>query len=170
MKHATLLCAAALLAASAARAEFALEVDNPRFRVLVPNLPPVKMEPHPSHKEHPNLRLIGVDGPWLVTLNTPDADAGMKPQECANVIATAIPKRSGGLSQEHIRKARLDPNTFIAAYVLPRKAGQMQLNAHLISAAGGAHCVELHVAMVTASKQAAEEWMKTFAGARIEPK
>lgn len=171
MKSKAPLCAAAALAACfAAHAEFSVEVDAPGVRVVIPELPQVKMEPHPSHAQHANLRLIGVDGPYMVTLNTPDADAGMKPQQCANIIAGALTKRPGVPSQENITKSRLDPNTYAAMYVVPKKGGQMQLNAHLISAGGGTHCVELHIATLAGSKDEAQAWFRKVATARIEAK
>ncbi len=171
MKFKAHLCAAAALAASfAAHAEFSLEVDAPAVRVVIPELPQVQMEAHPSHKEHANLRLIGVDGPYMVTLNTPDADAGMKPQQCANIIAGALSKRPGVPHQDRITRSRLNPDTFAAMYVVPKKGGQMQLNAHLISAGGGTHCVELHIATLAASEAEAQAWFRKVAGGRIEPK
>jgi hypothetical protein len=170
MKFQTLVFAAALAASFAARAEFSLDVDAPDVRVVVPSLPQVKMDPHPAHAEHANLRLIGVEGNYMLTLNTPDADAGMKPQQCADIIASALTKRPGVPPQENIIKTKLDANTFAAMYVVPKKAGQMQLNAHLISAGAGTHCVEFHVAKVTSSREEVQAWVQTFAGARIEPK
>lgn len=170
MRCTAFLCAALLAAPLAAHAEFSVEVDAPAVRVVVPGLPQLKMDAHPSRAEHPNLRLMGMDGPYLVTLNTPDADAGMKPQQCANSIAGALARRPGAPAPETVTRTRLDANTFAALYVLPRKAGHMQLNAHLISAGGGTHCVELHVAMVTSSREEAQAWIGKFAGARIEPK
>jgi hypothetical protein len=169
MKYTKLLCLAAFAVAPLAHAEFKLDLDHPQIRVIVPSMPPVKMDPHPAHKEHVNLRLMGVEGPWLVTLNTPDADAGMKAQDCANVIASALPKRPGVPPQDQIYKNKLDPNTFIAAYVAPRKNGAMQLNAHLISASGK-FCVEFHAAKVTESLEEAKTWFQSFKGAKIESK
>lgn len=167
MKYAKATCLAALALATAAHADFKLDMKAPQFRVIVPSLPQVKMDPHPAAKEHPNLRLLGVEGPWLLTLNTPDADAGMKPQDCANVIASSLPNRPGVPPQDQIYKNKLDPNTFIAAYVAPRSHGNMQLNAHLISQVGK-NCVEFHIAKVTDDKKEAEGWFKSFKGAKIE--
>jgi hypothetical protein len=167
MKQARMLILAALAAAPLAHAEFVLDVDNPQFRVIVPSIPQMKMDPHPGHKEHPNLRLMGIDGPWLLNVNTPDADPGMKAQDCAQAIASALPKRPGVPPQDQIYKNKLDPNTYIAAYVAPRKAGQMQLNAHLISQVGK-YCVEFHAAKVTDSLEEAKVWFKSFKGAKIE--
>lgn len=167
----SLACAALAAACSTlAHAEFTLDVDAPHFRVIAPNLPPVKMAEHPSHKQHPNLRLIGVDGPYLLTVNTPDADKGMTAQDCANVIAGALPRRPGAPPQEHIVKRKLDANTFAAMYVVPKNGGQMQMNAHLITAAGGDHCVEFHAAKITDRQEEIAGWLKSFEGARIEVK
>lgn len=169
MKYIKTLLLAGLAASSVAHAEFTLDVADPHIRVIVPSMPPVKMDPHPGHKEHVNLRLMGIEGPWLVTLNTPDKDPDMKPQDCAQAIASALPKRPGVPPQDQIYKNKLDANTFIAAYVAPRKAGQMQLNAHLITASGK-YCVEFHAAKVTDSMEEAKAWYKSFKGAKIELK
>ncbi|TWO72363.1 hypothetical protein FN976_06580 [Caenimonas sedimenti] len=69
--------------------------------------------------------------------------------------------------QDKIRKGRIDANTFIALDASPLP-GAVQMHAHLFSAAGGTHCVEVHATKVATSEADAESWFRGFAGARIE--
>jgi len=166
----SLLCGFALLAVPfSANAEFLLEMDAPAFRVQIPSLPALKMEPHPMAAAHPQLRLVGSEEPFTVTVLTPTADAGMTAQDCAGSTIGSLSKRPGVPTQDKIYKARIDANTFIAIYVSPM-SGFVQLHAHLISAAGGTHCVEVHASRVSTSKEDVDPWFRGFSRARIEPR
>jgi hypothetical protein len=166
----SLACSFVLLAASfSAQAEFVLEMEAPAFRVQIPSLPPMRMEPRPMAAGRPHLRLMGFEGPFTVTVLTPTADAGMTAQDCAGSTIGALPARPGVPTQDRIYKARIDANTFVAIYVSPMP-GFVQLHAHLVSAAGGTHCVEVHASRTSTSKEDIDLWFKGFGSARIEPR
>ncbi len=151
-----------------AKAQFAFDVQEPPFRVSIPRLPVMHMADHPFKSTQPHLRLLGSKEPYSVSILTPTADAGMRPVDCASSTVNSLVRRPGVPSQDRIYKAKLDSNTYIAMYVTPM-SGFVQLHAHLLSAAGGTHCVEVHASMVSKSKEDVEPWFKSFADARIEP-
>ncbi|MDB5900321.1 MAG: hypothetical protein JWP22_2232 [Ramlibacter sp.] len=163
------LAALALLASPVlAQAEFRYEMTDPAFRVVVPSLPAMTLELHPHAAKGPHLRRLGSQGPYSVSILTPTSAAGMSPTDCANVIFAELPKRPGVPAQEKVYKARLDENTFIAIYGTQQPSGVM-LQAHLVSAVRGTHCVEVHAARTATSEQDAKDWFGSFVGARIEP-
>lgn len=161
--------AVSLTAACTAQAQLVIEVEKPAFRISVPGLPAMTMEDHPGRASAPHLRLLGSQGPYTVSLLVPTADAGMTAEECASFTINRLPGRPGVPPQDRIYKARIDPNTYLALYVSPLPSGK-QLHAHLLSSAGGTHCVDLHASLVSKSNDDADAWFKAFSGARIEPK
>jgi len=160
----------ALLTSSPSLAgDFAFEVDSPGVRVVIPNVPPIKMGPHPLSQNQSHLRLLGSEGPFTVSLLMPTADAGMTPAECAGSTIGALPKRPGVPAQSQIYKARINERTYIALY-RSQFAGEVQLHAHLVSAVGGTHCVEVHISKSPASDEDAKAWNKNWGTANIEAK
>jgi hypothetical protein len=171
MKRALLpALAAALLAAGApVRADdFAFEVDAPRFRVTLPGVPPLKMATHPLHAKQPHLRYLGSQGPYTVSIVTPAAQAGMTPLECASATVRAMMTRHGIPSDTKVLKTRLDENTYAAMYAIVID-GAVQLNAHILSAAGGKYCVEVQASKMSDSPDELVPWFKSLEGARIAP-
>jgi hypothetical protein len=150
-------------------ADFTFEVESPNVRVVVPNIPPVKLEPHPMRQARPHMRLLGTNGPFTVSVLMPTADAGMTPAECAGSTLGALPKRPGVPAQEKIFKARINERTFIALYD-SQMAGETHLHAHLLSGVGGTHCVEVHVSKFPASEDDIKSWRKNWGAANIEAK
>src|SRR6185436_5987146 len=104
-------------------------------------------------------RFAGTYGPYNVSILTPTADAGMTAQECA----ISEFKKLG----DKVYKARIDSNTFIAIYVIPVAVGAI-LQAHLVSAASGTHCVQVHLSKAASSKDEIEPWFRGFAKAKFE--
>jgi len=163
-----LLSAALLLLArpAAAAEDFVFAVASPKFKVTLPGIPPMKMETHPKHAAQPHLRYLGSSGPYTVSVVTPAAEAGMTPLECASATVRSMAARPGVPPSAEMYKARLDERTFVAIYTTEIE-GIVQLHAHLLSAAGGAHCVEVHALRVSASPEDLEPWVRGFDGARI---
>lgn len=151
-----------------ATAQLSFDVRDPAFHVVLPSVPAMPMEAHPLSKTSPHLRLMGSQGPFTVSVLTPTADTGMTPADCASSTVGALPRRPGVPSQDSIYKERLDGNTYLAIYITPLK-GSVQMHAHVMSAAGGSHCVEVHASRVSTSKDDLEPWLKGFREARIEP-
>jgi hypothetical protein len=166
----TLLAIFLLLAATASRAGgFVFEVAEPKFRVSIPAFPPVKMEIHPMHAAHPQLRYLGSNGPYSVSVFTPTAAAGMGARECAVATLRSLPAREGVPPLAQILRAQIDPNTFLAMYATS-VGGVVHLHAHYFSAAGGTHCVEVHATMASTMPEELELWQAGMQKASIEPR
>ena len=165
----TLFLAVLLLASAGARAEdLVFVVAAPKFKVTLPNVPRMAMEVHPMNGERPHLRLLGTEGPYTVQVATPAAEAGMSALECASATLGSITQRPGVPPREQIYKVRLNERTFAAIYASPLPSA-MQLHAHLMSAAGGTHCIEVHASRVSTSSEDVDDWFKAFDKADIEP-
>jgi len=147
---------------------FAFEVASPKFKVIIPGIPQLKMDVHPNNATQPHLRFLGTDEPYSVAVFTPTAAAGMTPLECAGAIARTLAARPGTPPSSQILKARLDGNTFVAFYATPLAAGVL-LHAHLLSAAGGTHCVEVHATRVSIQEDDLGSWITDLDKASIKP-
>jgi len=163
-------CAVLVLGASlSCRADdFVYEVASPKFKVTIPGVPQLKMEIHPKHASQPHLRYLGADGDFTVSVFTPVAAAGMTPLECAAATVRTLAARPGVPPAEDVYKARLNGTTFIAAYTAPF-GGTVQLHAHLLSAAGGTHCVEVHTTRTMLMEEEIAPWLNVLQKASIEP-
>jgi hypothetical protein len=150
------------------RAEgFAFEVASPKFRVAIPGIPQMKMEVHPKNASQPQLRFLGADDPYTVAVYTPVAAAGMTPLECAGAITRTLAARPGTPPSSQILKARLDDRTFVAIYAVSLSGG-VQLHAHLLSAAGGTHCVEVHATRISFEEDDLSSWITELDKASIK--
>lgn len=158
--------AALLLAAPGHAAEFAFEVTAPKFRVTLPHIPAMQMRTHPLNAKQPHLRYLGSDGPYTVSVITPSAAAGMSALECASATLRSMAARPGIPPSAQMYKARLDDNTYVAIYTAELE-GIVQLHAHVLSAAGGTHCVEVHASRMSTAPEDLESWVKGFDAARI---
>lgn len=159
-----------LLASAVTRAgDFVVEVDAPGFRVTLPEVLRMKMGVHPLHASKPHLRLLGNEGPYTVSVMTPAAEAGMSALECASATLGSIAQRPGVPPRGQIYKVRLNERTFAAIYAVPLPSA-MQLNAHLMSAGGGTHCIEVHATRISTSSEDVDGWFKAFEKADISPR
>ena len=158
-----------LFASLPCRAEgFAFEVASPKFKVAIPGIPQMKMEVHPGNASRPQLRFLGSEDPYTVAVFTPAAVAGMTPLECASAISRSLAARPGTPPSSQIIKARLDDSTFVAIYAAPLGGG-VQLHAHLLSGAGGTHCVEVHATRVSIDEDDLSSWITDLEKASIKP-
>ncbi|MDH3320956.1 MAG: hypothetical protein OEO84_14880 [Betaproteobacteria bacterium] len=142
--------------------EFVYEVTAPRFKITIPNFPPLRMDPHPMQGTHPHLRFMGADGAFSLSIITATADAGMSALECASATARSLAARPNVPPAAEIYKARLNDNTFVAIYTA-RMPGFLQLHAHILSAAAGTHCIEVHASKIAASPDDIAPWFEGFA-------
>jgi len=160
--------ALALAAAPAAAEEFAFAVTAPAFKVTIPNLPPLEMKPHPMAQTHPHLRFLGTKGAYTVSVITARAAAGMTALECAGAILRSLSERPNVPPAAELHRARLDDHTYAVMYAA-QLPGFLQLNAHLLSAAAGTHCIEVHAAKIATSLEDIDPWFKALGEARIAP-
>lgn len=158
-----------LFASLSCRAEgFAFEVASPKFKVTIPGIPQMKMEVHPKNASQPQLRFLGSEDPYTVAVFTPAAVAGMTPLECASAITRSLAARPGTPPSSQILKARLDGSTFVAIYAAPLGGG-VQLHAHILSAVGGTHCVEVHATRISIEEDDLSSWITDLDKASIKP-
>lgn len=156
----------ALAAAPAAADEFVFAVAEPAFKVTIPNLPPLHMDPHPMRETHPHLRFLGAKGAYTISVMTPRAAAGMSARECASAILRTFGERPNVPPVAQLYRTRLDDNTYAVLYAA-QMPGFLQLNAHFLSAAAGTHCVEVHAAKIATTLEDVDPWFKAFGAARI---
>ena len=164
----TLAFAAAVAVAPVAEAQLEISSSDPPFKAVLPGIPSMAMMPHPLREGRPHLRLLGTSGPYTVSVLVPTADAGMGALECASSTIRELPRRPGVPEPDSIYRAKLDDQTYIAIYAA-RPPAPMLLHAHVISAAAGSHCVEIHASKVVSSREDIESWFKGFGSTRIAP-
>jgi hypothetical protein len=155
------------LAGAAHAADFQFDVDSPKLRISIPGVPAMKMQVHPLNAKQPHVRFFGNSGAYTVSVFTPAAAAGMTALECASAIARTLQSRPGVPAPSQVYKRKLNDSTFLAIYASP-SMGLVHLHAHLMSAAGGKHCAEVHVAKVSETPEDLDPWFEGFAGAKIE--
>jgi hypothetical protein len=166
MARRTALAAVFALVTPAHAGDFVFTVTGPDFKVTLPAIPRMKLDVHPMHAAHPHLRYLGSDGAYTVSVMTPTAQKGMNPLECASATLGTIVKRAGAPAREEMYRAKLNERTYVAIYATPLPTA-LQLSAHLMSAAGGTHCVEVHVTKVSTSQEDIDTWVKGFDKADI---
>jgi len=150
------------------RAEgFSFEVAAPKFRVSIPGIPQMKMSPHPDSASRPHLRYLGSEQPYTIAISTPAAAAGMTPLECAGAITRSLADRRSTPPPSQVFKGRLNERTFVAIYAAPVGVAT-QLHAHLLSAAGGTHCIEVHATKVSIEDDDLAAWITDLEKAGIE--
>lgn len=92
----------------------------------------------------------------------------MTPLECAGAVARALAARPGTPPSSQIIKARLNSSTFVVMYATSLAIG-VQLHAHILSAAGGRHCVEVHATKISIDEEDLVSWVTELEKASIEP-
>jgi len=168
------LLLASVLALPAVGAEtFSFEMPEPRLRIVVPDVPQMKMGRHPLADKQPQARFIGSAEGYTLSVLLPTADDGMTPQECAQALARRVISRFG-LDPKFVVGVQPNETTYVMLFPY-RVHPVIQFKAFLLSGWNGTHCVEVHVSRTMAAapeKEMAEslaKWFEGFRGARIEP-
>jgi len=151
---------------------FVFEMQEPRLRIVIPDVPEMKMQAHPDAKRLPHARFLGAEAGYTLSVLTPAADAGATPGECARSGSRGVISRFG-LDPKFVVGFQADERTFVMLFPY-RVDPVIQFKAFLLSADQGKHCVEVHVSrtMAPATEQALAEalarWYQGFRDARIE--
>jgi hypothetical protein len=160
--------------ATAAQAgSYAFDMKSERLRILVPDIPQIRMTIHPNAAQQPHARFFGGgDDGYTISILTPTADPGMTPRACANSISRALAGRYG-LEPKSVVRRRNDDSTYVMLF--SSAAGPLvQLKAYVMSGYGGTHCLEVHISktLAPAERDVPEaelrKWFEGFAGARIQ--
>lgn len=162
-----ILVAAALIAHAAASA-FDLRLPDPRLSLSVPDVPAIPLREQPAAPADGQRLLVGSDATYSVQLALHRQPEAVSPRACAAVLLRALVAQPGMPTRENVYRAPLDADTFLVIYALGDKA-QMQLHAHILSAAGAMHCADTHFARKAAPGEDIDQWRKTFSTARVAP-
>ena len=152
---------------------FSFDMPEPRLRIVVPDIPQMKMEAHPNAAAQPHARFMGSDGTGTVlSVLMPTADAGMTPRDCARAGARSVINRFG-LDPKFVVALQANETMFVMLFPY-RVDPVIQFKAFLLSGHQGTHCVEVHISrtMPPAPEKALAEdlarWYQGFRGAKIE--
>lgn len=159
--------AAGLLWAGPAPA-FEASLPEPAVTVTVPALPAIVLRAQPP-SAGASVTLEGGDGLYRVELVT-QAAQGAAPASarlCAGRFLRALVARPGMPERDAIYRAPLDADTFLVLYALAGAPGPAQWHAHVVSAAGASHCLELHVQRARRPDEDPDLWRRTFQGAHV---
>ncbi len=160
------IIATALLIAHGLVAAFEAKVTDPDFTVAVPSLPDISLQQQPQASAS-SPRLLGDDGTYKVAIIVTTTEKPVSARECAGSGLRTILSRPSMPSRDSIYRAPLSAKTFLVLYVLSEGA-QPVLHAHLLAAASGTHCTEVHFSRPQRSGEDVDEWRNTFSGARID--
>ena len=148
-------------------------MPEPRLRIVIPDIPQMKMEPHPLAAAQPSARFQGsAEGGYTLSVLMPTADAGMTPRDCAQALARQVINRFG-VDPKFVVGVQPNETTFVMLFPY-RVHPVIQFKAFLLSGWNGTHCVEVHVSRTMAAapeKELAEslaKWFQGFRGARID--
>jgi hypothetical protein len=160
-----LACALACTLASASTAAQAFEVRStqPDFTIRVPQLPAIALAPPSPAPAGAARTLAGQDATYAVELMLTTADAAST-RTCAATFIRALVGRPGMPNRDHIYRAPLDVDTFLVLYIHGEPA---RLHAHILSAAAGTHCIELHVSRARRAGEDDDAWRRSFAGSHV---
>ena len=159
--------AAGLLMAGRAAA-FEVSLPEPAVTITVPALPAIALRRQPPGAQAAAL-LEGGEGPYRVVLLT-QASEGAAPATarlCAGRFLRALVARPGMPERDAIYRAPLDADTFLVLYARAEAPGPPQWHAHVVSAAGASHCLELHVQRARLPDEDPDLWRRTFLGAHV---
>jgi hypothetical protein len=153
---------------------FTFEMPDLRLRIVVPDVPQMRMAVHPNNAMQPHARFMGSDDGTghVVSVLLPTADPGMTPRDCAQWVSRSVARRFG-LDPKYVVTLQADESTFVMLF--PYRVDRViQFKAFVLSGYKGTHCVEVHVSrtMAPAAERALAEdlakWFRGFRGAKIE--
>ncbi|MDH5178184.1 MAG: hypothetical protein OEZ39_00835 [Gammaproteobacteria bacterium] len=167
-------CAATTPTKNTGSGTFVFDVPENRFRVIIPDLPHIEMHAHPLASSGAHFRFMGGDKKdgYSISILTPTADKGMKPEHCANAGYASLLKRYG-LNEKYVFRRKNNSSTYIVLF--PHRAGPLiQLKAYLLSGYDGDHCIDVHISknLLAPSEEEVKEkllaWYQGFTQSSID--
>lgn len=169
-----LVACAAMLNSAFAAETFSFDLTENRLRIVIPDIPQMKMAPHPLSTSRRDMRFMGTDASgYSISIITPTADAGMGPKACASSSYKSLLTRYR-LDPDRVMARQVNDTTFIVLFPF-RSEQTMQFKAYILSGYGGDHCIDVHVskAVFAATKEEAtlelKAWLSGFSKAVIAP-
>jgi len=152
---------------------FLFEMPDPRLRIVVPDIPQVKMGVHPNKPVQPHALFFGSNGSeYTISVLMPTSDPGMTARDCARASARGVISRYG-LDPKFVVTLQPSETTFVILFPY-RVDTFVQFKAFLFSSYRGTHCIDVHVSRTmtpVAEKALAEDlakWFQGFRAAKIE--
>lgn len=174
MVSVVLACSINSATASDSGDAYSFDIPENKFRVNIPDLPQIAMNPHPFAGSRPDMRYLGADpkSGYSISILTPTADKGMTPEQCASSSYKSLLKRYG-LNEKYVSARKNNSSTFVVLF--PHREGPLlQLKAYVLSGYDGDHCIDVHISK-NASTSSEEEvrnqlmnWYQSFTKASIE--
>jgi hypothetical protein len=145
---------------------FKCDMESPKIRIEVPEIPQVKMAAHPLKAAQPHLRLAGSSDGYTVSVAIPTVDAGMTAKECAISLAGGLARRHK-LTPDNAFFGPAGDNTFQFRFILDLGDGSYQMNSYILSGYKGTHAVNVHISKTTKDKADFDQWLKGFPKALV---
>lgn len=146
---------------------FQFSFGKPTVTISIPEVPDIKMGPHPLVRTQPHCRYMGSKMPYTVSILVPTMDAGMTGEEIASAGAKSKIKQLGlGQSQYRVYRGE-DEKTFCMYFPVELAKGVFQLHAYLWAAYGTSLMIEVHVTKMTSDPNEIKSWYGCLPKARI---
>jgi hypothetical protein len=166
MRVLTAIAFASLLAPALPACAFEQAFAVPPFVVAVPRLPTIAVGvPVPSQGGNV-LTARGQDTTYVVEISATASGNATSTRACVGASLRELVARPNMPGRDSIYRAPFDSNTFLVLYVM-ELGGIKQLHAHLLSAAGGTHCIDAHFSRGLVTGEDIDGWRTTFTGATV---
>ncbi len=148
---------------------FELTLPEPALSIAVPGVPAIALAEPAAATPDGRRTLAGHDTTYRVELalspqRPPAPEAS--PRVCAGQFLRTLVAAPGMPPRDSIYRAPLDASTFLVIYALGDER-QPTLQAHIVSAAGTAHCADVHFSRQAAPGEDIDDWRTTFTSARV---
>jgi hypothetical protein len=166
MRVLTAIASASLLAPALPACAFEQAFAVPPFVVSVPRLPNISVgAPIPSQGGNV-LTARGQDTTYVVEISATASAGASSTRACAGASLRELVARPNMPDRDNIYRAPFDSNTFLVLYVM-ELGGKRLLHAHLLSAAGGTHCIDAHFSRSLLTDQDVDDWRIIFTDATV---
>jgi len=166
MRILTAIASASLLAPALPACAFEQAFSVPPFVVSVPRLPTIAVGvPIPSQGGNV-LTARGQDTTYVVEISATASGSATSTRACVGASLRELVARPNMPGRDNIYRAPFDSNTFLVLYVMELD-GKKRLHAHLLSAAGGTHCIDAHFSRGLVMGEDVDDWRTVFTGATV---
>lgn len=146
---------------------FQFRFGKPTVTISIPEVPDIKMGPHPLVQVQPHCRYQGSKSIYTVSILMPTMDDGMTGEEIASAGVKSKTKQFG-LDPSKYRAYRGEDGKTFGMYFGTKFSGKMaQMHAFLWAAYGTHLMIEVHVSKVTSDPNEIKSWYAGFPKARI---
>jgi hypothetical protein len=155
-----------ILAPALPACAFELAFEVPPFVVSVPRLPSISVGAPNASQGGNVLTVRGQDTTYIVEITATASGNASSTRTCAGAAVRELLGRPNMPDRDNVYRVPFDSNTFLVLYLL-ELGGTRLLHAHLLSAAGGTHCVDAHFSRSLLAGEDVDSWRTTFSGATV---